>query len=98
MAKGRSQLKARKIPQRTCVGCREVRSKGDLIQIVRTPEGVVEIDPTGKLSGRGAYVCPNRECLDLAIQGKRLEKALEVVVSDKIVKELTESMVRHEKP
>jgi hypothetical protein len=98
MAKGRSQLKARKIPQRTCVGCREVRSKGDLIRIVRTPEGVVEIDPTGKLSGRGAYVCPNRECLDLAIQGKRLEKALEVVVSDKIVKELTESMVRHEKP
>lgn len=95
MAKGRSQPKVRKVPQRTCVGCREVKSKWDLIRIVRTPEGVVEIDPTGKSSGRGAYICPSRECLDLATKGKRLDKALGVAVSDEIVQKLAESMARH---
>ncbi len=98
MAKGRPRPKVKKSPQRTCVGCREVKSKWDLVRITRTPEGAVEIDPTGKLAGRGAYVCPSRECLDLAAKGKRLDKALGVTVPDAVIEKLAESLVRHERP
>ncbi|MDI3281344.1 MAG: YlxR family protein [Bacillota bacterium] len=67
----------RKVPQRTCLGCRSVRPKKELIRIVRTPEGSVVVDPTGKRSGRGAYLCPSPDCLERARKGKTLEKALE---------------------
>jgi len=70
-------VKPRKIPQRMCVGCREMKNKRDLIRIVRTPEGTITADNTGKKPGRGAYVCPNLDCLQAAIKGKRLQKALE---------------------
>lgn len=68
----------RKLPQRTCLGCQAVRPKREMVRIVRTPQGAVEIDPTGKKSGRGAYVCPKLECLELLKKGKRLEKILDV--------------------
>lgn len=68
----------RKLPQRTCLGCQAVRPKREMIRIVRTPEGALLVDPTGKKSGRGAYVCPSDECLELLKKGKRLEKVLDV--------------------
>ena len=68
----------RKLPERTCLGCQALKPKRDMIRIVRTPDGVIEVDPTGKKSGRGAYVCPNLECLELLRKGKRLERVLEV--------------------
>ncbi len=68
----------RKLPQRTCLGCQAVKPKKEMIRIVRTAEGALEIDPTGKKSGRGAYVCPNVECVERLRKGKRLEKVLEV--------------------
>jgi len=68
----------RRLPQRTCLGCQAVRPKREMIRIVRTPEGGLEIDPTGKKSGRGAYVCPNMECLELLRKSKRLERVLEI--------------------
>ncbi|MGE5579187.1 MAG: RNase P modulator RnpM [Bacillota bacterium] len=68
----------RKLPERTCLGCQAVKPKREMVRIVRTPEGVIEVDPTGKKSGRGAYVCPNLECLELLRKGKRLERVLEV--------------------
>ncbi|NLV21741.1 MAG: YlxR family protein [Syntrophomonadaceae bacterium] len=77
--------KVRKIPQRMCVGCREMKNKRDLLRVVRTPEGNIEVDPTGKKSGRGAYLCPNPECLSQAVKGKRLQKALEHQISDDIL-------------
>ncbi|CFX67538.1 Protein of unknown function DUF448 [Syntrophomonas zehnderi OL-4] len=77
--------KVRKVPQRMCVGCREMRNKKDLIRVVRTPEGNIELDPTGKRSGRGAYLCPNSECLNQAVKGKRLQKALEQEISSEIL-------------
>lgn len=77
----RQMPKIRKIPQRTCLGCQAVRQKRELVRIVRTPTGEVLLDPTGKKSGRGAYVCPLRDCLDRAFSGNRLEKALEVSLS-----------------
>jgi predicted RNA-binding protein YlxR (DUF448 family) len=69
--------KVREDPQRMCVGCREMKNKRDLIRVVRTPEGSIEVDLTGKKSGRGAYLCNNPECLAQAVKGKRLQKALE---------------------
>jgi len=75
-------LKVKKIPQRTCIGCRNVRPKKELVRIVRTPVGEVLLDPTGKKSGRGAYNCPNLDCLELALKGTQLEKALEAKISE----------------
>ena len=73
-------MKPKKIPMRMCVGCREMKEKRALIRIVRTPEGAVELDPAGKRSGRGAYVCRQAECLRRAIRQKQLERQLEVTL------------------
>ena len=73
-------MKPKKIPMRMCVGCREMKEKKTLIRVVRNPEGEVSIDPTGKKSGRGAYVCRNPECLKRAIKQKQLERQLEAVL------------------
>jgi len=78
-------LRLRRVPQRTCVGCMEVKGKKELIRVVKTPEGAVEVDPTGKRAGRGAYLCPNTNCLDKAVKGKRLEKALGVEIGGDVV-------------
>ncbi len=73
--------KMRKIPQRTCIGCQAVRPKRELLRIVRTPTGEVVFDPTGKKAGRGAYICPQRECLAKALAGNKLDRALEVALT-----------------
>ena len=77
-------MKPRKIPMRMCVGCREMKEKRELIRIVRTPEGETLIDPTGKKSGRGAYVCRSPECLKRAIKQKQLERQLQVSLTDEV--------------
>ena len=69
--------KVRKIPQRQCVACGETRSKRELIRVVRTPAGEVRVDATGKLSGRGAYVCSDAACVDRALRDGRLSGILE---------------------
>lgn len=84
--------KVKKIPQRMCVGCQEMRPKKELIRVVRTPQGEVEIDPTGKRSGRGAYICPRLECLEKAVKGKRLERALQRPVGQEIIQSLAEGL------
>ena len=70
------------IPQRTCVGCGQVQGKREMVRVVRTPEGRVEMDPTGKRNGRGAYLHRIRSCWDAALQGGRLAHALKVVLTD----------------
>ncbi len=85
---------ARKLPQRTCLGCQEKKPKREMIRIIRTPQGTVEIDPTGKKSGRGAYVCPNLECLERLRKGKRLERVLEVLPLPSIFEELHDRIVQ----
>ncbi|MZP31122.1 DUF448 domain-containing protein [Heliobacterium undosum] len=84
--------RVRKIPQRMCVGCGEMRDKKALIRVVRTPEGAILLDPTGKKSGRGAYVCSNTECLTKAIKAKRMEKALRQPISPEVVETLKAQM------
>lgn len=81
-------MKQRKIPLRTCVITKESLPKKDLLRIVRTPEGDVKVDETGKLNGRGAYIKKDLEVLDKAIKTKVLEKKLECVIEDKIYEEI----------
>ncbi|HHT84280.1 MAG: RNase P modulator RnpM [Bacillota bacterium] len=78
----------RKRPQRTCLGCREVKPKRELLRIVRTPEGGVEFDPTGKKLGRGAYVCPKADCVAEIAKTKRLGRALGVEPPPDLISEL----------
>jgi len=86
--------KVKKIPMRMCVGCQEMKPKKQLIRIVRTPDEKIEIDPTGKRSGRGVYICPESECLNKAIKGKRLEKALQRNVGQEVINELKQGLTR----
>ena len=69
-------LKQRKMPQRMCVGCQQMKSKRELIRIVRTVDYELLIDESGKKSGRGAYLCPDVSCLKTAIKARRLQRAL----------------------
>lgn len=77
--------KPRKIPQRMCVGCRQMKNKKELMRVVKTSEGDIQLDPTGKKSGRGAYICPNESCFNQAIKGKRLQKALEQEIPGEVI-------------
>lgn len=72
----------RSVPQRTCVGCRTVHPKRDLVRVVRTPDGTVEIDPSGKRSGRGAYLCQQKGCWERALKRRSLEHALKITLDD----------------
>jgi uncharacterized protein len=80
----------KKIPMRQCLGCREMKQKKELVRVVRAPDGSVSLDLKGKSPGRGAYVCPNAECLKKAVKSKALERALEVEVPEDIYKMLGE--------
>ncbi|MDI6827293.1 MAG: YlxR family protein, partial [Armatimonadota bacterium] len=81
-------MKQRKIPIRTCVACRTSGEKKSLIRIVRTSEGRVVVDATGKLSGRGAYLCASAECFRRAVKEKRLSKALRTEVPDEVLEQI----------
>ena len=77
-------MKPKKIPMRMCVGCREMKPKRELIRVVRSPEGVVSMDPGGKKPGRGAYVCRQEACLTRAIRQRQLERQLEVQLTPEV--------------
>lgn len=81
-------MRPRRVPLRTCVGCKTVRPKKELTRIVRDPQGQLHVDPTGKQSGRGAYICPSPSCLEAAVKAKRLERALERPIPPEIVEHL----------
>lgn len=85
-------MKVKKIPQRKCVGCGEMKEKKALLRIVRSPEGEISLDLTGKKNGRGAYVCPDKECFAKAVKEKRLERALEKPVSEDVYRQLLEDL------
>ena len=82
----------KKIPQRQCMGCRERKAKRELIRVVRGIDGVVSLDFSGKLNGRGAYICPQPECLKKAQKAKSLERSLEVPIPQEVYKRLEKEM------
>ena len=83
---------SKKVPTRTCLGCRETFPKKELIRIVRKPDGEVAIDDKGKMNGRGAYLCRNKGCLEKAFKrdsiGRALEAKISVEIYEKLLKEL----------
>ena len=82
----------KKIPQRQCMGCRERKAKKELIRVVRTTEGSVILDFSGKANGRGAYICPQMECLQKAQKAKSLERSLEVPIPQEVYERLEKEM------
>ena len=74
----------KKKPERTCIACNEQREKKDLLRIVKSKEGIIEVDKTGKKSGRGAYICKSEECLEKIIKSKKLQRVFDKEIEDEL--------------
>lgn len=85
-------MKAKKVPLRKCLGCEQNKSKKELIRIVKIPEGEILIDLTGKVNGRGAYICNKRDCFKKAIKSNRISRSLEVGIPKEKIDELEEKI------
>lgn len=86
----------KKIPVRRCVGCNEGKPKKELVRVVKTAEGEISVDVTGKKAGRGAYLCPDKKCLAKAQKAKRLERAFECAISEEIYERLAQEVEARE--
>ena len=82
----------KKIPQRQCMGCRERKDKRQLLRVVRTTEGTAVLDFSGKLNGRGAYVCPDGDCLKKARKSRALERAFDTAIPPEVYEALEKEM------
>ncbi|MDF2671997.1 MAG: hypothetical protein K0R09_262 [Clostridiales bacterium] len=89
-------MKVKKIPQRMCIGCQEMKPKKELIRVVKNSEGTINVDLKGKAPGRGAYICKNIQCLEKAIKGKRLEKNFETRIDESVFQRLREELIGEE--
>ena len=83
----------RKTPIRTCISCRETSAKKELMRIVRTADGDIRFDPTGKASGRGAYLCGKKECFLSAVKKNKLARALRCEIPERVIAEIQQLMV-----
>lgn len=86
-------MKVKKIPLRMCTGCMEMKPKKELIRVVKSQDGEVSVDLTGKKAGRGAYICNDIECLEKAFKAKRLSRNLDVAIDEEIYNRLREEIV-----
>ncbi len=84
--------KEKKIPKRLCVACREMREKGELVRITKSKDGAISLDLTGKLPGRGAYICKKLECLNRARKTRALERAFSSEISDAVYETLAKEL------
>lgn len=91
-------LKKRKIPLRKCTGCQEMKNKKELIRVVRSDDGTFSLDPIGKKPGRGAYICPNPDCLSKAEKAKGLERSFKSAVPAEVYEKLREELEAYAKP
>ncbi len=89
-------LKPKKIPQRQCVGCREMKEKRALVRVVKSPEGAVSLDFGGRKPGRGAYVCPDPDCLKKARKSRALERAFAAPIPPEVYDALEQEMAKGE--
>jgi len=89
-------MKVKKIPQRMCTGCMEMKPKKELIRVVKNKENEISIDLHGKKPGRGAYICRDIQCLEKAVKTKRLERNLETKINDEIYDKLKEEIINAE--
>lgn len=89
-------MQQKKIPMRMCTGCGEMKPKKELVRVVKSPEGEVSLDLTGKKPGRGAYVCRSAECLKAARKARRLERAFSCRIPDTVYDRMEEELSRNE--
>ena len=89
-------MKVKKIPLRQCIGCMTPRPKKELVRIVKTKEGEIKLDTTGKAAGRGAYICNDQECLKKAHKKKAFNKAFQQEIKDEIYDMLTKELMKNE--
>lgn len=89
-------MQKKKIPLRKCTGCGEMKPKKELVRVVKTPDDEVLIDLTGRVNGRGAYICPDAQCLKIARKSKRIEKSFQMQIPDEIYDKMEEELKNHE--
>ena len=82
----------KKIPMRKCVGCQEMKSKKEMIRVIKTAEGEILLDATGRKNGRGAYLCPSMECFKKAVKGRGLERSFKMVIPREVYETLEKEM------
>ena len=82
----------RKVPMRQCTGCQEMKNKTEMIRVLKTSEGEILLDATGKKNGRGAYLCRSMDCLEKAIRSRGLERSLKVKIPDEVYETLKEEL------
>ena len=86
-------MQKKKIPLRKCTGCGEMKPKKELVRVVKTPDDEVLIDLTGRINGRGAYICPNAQCLKIARKSKRIEKSFQMQIPDEVYDKMEEEQM-----
>lgn len=86
----------KKMPLRKCIGCQEMKNKKSLIRIVKNKEDEFFVDLTGKMNGRGAYICPTKECLSMAIKNKGLERAFKCQIPSEVYEQMQEELSKNE--
>lgn len=89
-------MKTRKVPLRKCTGCQEMKNKKELIRVVRDKDGNISIDFTGKKAGRGAYICPSIDCLNMAQKNKGLERSFKCKVTEELYEQLKSELRQNE--
>ena len=89
-------MRQKKIPMRMCAGCGEHKPKKELVRVVKSPEGEISLDTTGRKPGRGAYVCRSADCLRLARRARRLERAFSCQIRDEVYERMEEELSRNE--
>ena len=85
-------MSMKKIPQRQCIGCGEMKGKKEMIRVIKTAEGEILLDATGRKNGRGAYLCPSEECLKKAIKNKGLERSFKMAIPKEVYESLAKEM------
>ncbi len=89
-------MQPKKIPMRKCTGCGEMKPKKELVRVVKSPEGEISLDLTGKKNGRGAYVCKDATCLKKAQKAKRIERAFDCAIPDEIFEKMEQELIKSE--
>ena len=82
----------KKIPLRQCIGCGEMKSKKEMIRVIKTPEGEILLDATGRKNGRGAYLCPSMECFQKAVKNRGLERSFKMAIPREVYENLEKEM------
>ena len=85
-------MSMKKVPLRQCIGCQEMKSKKEMIRVIKTAEDEIMLDATGRKNGRGAYLCPSMECLNKAVKGKGLERSFKMAIPKEVYETLEKEM------